>query len=123
MARTRNCQLRSQERPQMIVTNILRPLSMIIMLLNISLAYNLQDNLVSVEHQTIRFSIPVKAYTLYGTGICINQGCSVVATTYHIQLAAGMGNLAIAGGRTKKVLSLANASDGNKTDVSVGKRI
>ncbi|MGA3092727.1 MAG: trypsin-like peptidase domain-containing protein [Terriglobales bacterium] len=86
-------------------------------------ASQVQDTLVSVEHQTVRFSVPLRFETIYGSGICINQKCSVIATAYHIQLAAGKGNLAVTGGHTRKVLSLANDSDSNKTDVRAGRRM
>ena len=51
------------------------------------------------------------------SGICIDQSCSIIATAYHVQILAGRANLGIARAQTKKVLSLANASDNNKTDV------
>ncbi len=100
----------------------LRLLTLVILLNSACVAANVQDSLVGVEHETIRFSVPVKVETLYGSGICIDQKCSVIATACHIQMAAGRGNLAVAGGHTSKVLSLANKSDSNKTDVSVRER-
>lgn len=99
-----------------------RLLLIVLLLCSTCVASNVQDSLIGVEHQTVRFSVPLKVETLYGSGICINQECSVIATACHIQMAAGRGNLAVAGGHTRKVLSLANESDSNKTDVSVGRK-
>jgi hypothetical protein len=99
-----------------------RLLSMVLLLSSMCVASNVQDSLVGVEHQTVRFSVPLQVEQVYGSGICINQKCSVIATACHIQMAAGRGNVAVAGGHTRKVLSLANESDSNKTDVSVGQR-
>lgn len=59
---------------------------------------------------------------MQGSGICIDHACSVVATANHIQMLLGRANLEIAGCSTRKVLSLANESDTNKTEVPVGKR-
>ncbi len=48
--------------------------------------------------------------------------CSVVATAYHIQMMVGRANLRVGNHHTEKVLSLANESDRDKSDVTVGKR-
>jgi hypothetical protein len=56
---------------------------------------------------------------VYGSSICINQNCSVLATAYHVQLLAGRRNLQVAGAHTDKVLSLANEGDTNKSDIPI----
>jgi hypothetical protein len=59
--------------------------------------------------------------TTHGSGICINRACSVIATAYHVQLIAGRANVdVIDGGKTAKVLSLANESDTNKAEIPAG---
>jgi hypothetical protein len=81
-----------------------RLLPMALLLSSACVASEVQDSLVEVTHQTIQFSVPLRAETVYGNGICINRDCSVVATAYHIQMAAGRGNLAVIGGHTKETL-------------------
>jgi len=68
------------------------------------------DHLVGVQHTSIVWKEPFVIRTVRGSGICIDQGCSIVATVYHAQLAAGRGKLHVAGGRSTQVLSLANAN-------------
>jgi S1-C subfamily serine protease len=99
-----------------------RLLSVALLLTSVCVGSNIQDSLVGVTHQTIQFSVPLRAETVYGSGICINRACSVIATANHVQMAAGRGDLAVIGGHTSKVSSLANESDSNKTEVSVGNR-
>lgn len=82
----------------------------------------MRNHVVGVERRTIHFSIPLRFQEVQGNGICINQNCSVVVTAYHIQMALGRANLGVVGGHTVKVLSLANESDTNKSDVPAGKR-
>jgi hypothetical protein len=81
-----------------------------------------RDHLVGVQRSTVHFSFPPRVQEVQGSGICINQSCSVVATAYHVQVLAGGANLRIASDHTEKVLSLANESDTNKSDVPAGKR-
>src|ERR1019366_6841572 len=81
-----------------------------------------RDHLVGVHRSTVHFSFPMlKGVDVQGSGICINQSCSVVATAYHVQMLAGRANLRVASDHTEKILSLANESDTNKSDVPVAK--
>lgn len=82
----------------------------------------MRDHLVAVQHRTVHLSVPLRFEELQGSGICINQSCSVIATTYHLQRLSGRANLGVAGGSSTKVLSLAQESDTNKTDVLAGRR-
>ena len=86
------------------------------------LADDTRDHLVGVQRSTVHFSFPPRVQEVQGSGICINQSCSVVATAYHVQVLAGGANLRVASDHTEKVLSLANESDTNKSDVPAGKR-
>ncbi|MGO9865057.1 MAG: serine protease [Terriglobales bacterium] len=63
----------------------------------------------------------LKVVEVYGSGICIDHTCSVVATAYHIQLFAGGARLRVDSEHTKKVLDVASNNDTNKSDVPVGK--
>jgi len=81
-----------------------------------------RDHLVGVQRSTVHFSLPPRVQQVQGSGICINQSCSIVATAYHVQMLAGRANLRVASDHTEKVLSLANESDANKSDVPAGKR-
>ena len=85
-------------------------------------AADLKDHLVGVQHATAKLSLPPQIQQVQGSGICINQNCSVVATPYHIQMMVGRANLRVGNHHTEKVLSLANESDADKSDVTVGKR-
>ena len=85
-------------------------------------AADLKDHLVAVQHATAKLSLPPQIQQVQGSGICINQSCSVVATAYHIQMMVGRANLGVGNHRTEKVLSLANESDSDKSGVTVGKR-
>src|SRR3984893_3979060 len=102
------------------MTDLVRALSAALLLTSLCFATNLRDHLVGVHRSSVHLSFPmVKVQDVYGSGICINQGCSVVATAYHVQLLAGRRNLRVAGGHTEHVLSLANESDTNKSDIPV----
>ena len=81
-----------------------------------------RDHLVGVQRSTVHFSLPPRVQQVQGSGICINQSCSIVATAYHVQMLAGRANLRVASDHTEKVLSLANESDANKSYVPAGKR-
>ena len=85
-------------------------------------AADLKDHLVAVQHATAKFSLPPQIQQVQGSGICINQSCSVVATAYHIQMMVGRANLRVGNHHTEKVLSLANESDTDKSGVTVGER-
>ena len=99
-----------------------RVLSTVFFLSSLCAAANVQDHVVGVERRTVHLSIPLRFQEVEGNGICIDERCSVVATAYHIQMALGRANLGVVGRRTTKVLSLANDSDSNKTDVPAGKK-
>src|ERR1035441_5918624 len=86
------------------------------------LADDTRDHLVGVQRSTVHFSFPPRVQEVQGSGICIDQSCSVVATAYHVQVLAGGANLRVPSDHTEKVLSLANESDTNKSDVPAGKR-
>ncbi len=99
-----------------------RLLSTALLLTSVYSAADVKDHLVGIEHRTVHLSVPLRFEEVQGSGICINQTCSVVATAYHIQLSVGRPNLRVAGGSTTKVLSLANEDDTNKTGVRAGKK-
>lgn len=101
------------------MTSLLKTLSAVILLSSLCLAIEIKDHLVSVQHSTIRLSLPPRIQQIQGSGICINESCSVIATAYHIQMCAGMVELGVDGAHTEKVLSLANEHDANKADVQV----
>ena len=84
------------------------------------LAANDQNHLVSVHHSAVRYSVPIKKHTIYGTGICINSDCSVISAPYHVQAMAMGANLSVTGTRTTKVLSFAKESDTNRSSVRIG---
>jgi len=86
----------------------------------LSSATNLKDHLVGVQHTTVHLSLPPRVQQVQGSGICIDPNCSVVATAYHIQMIVGRANLRVGKDHTVKVLSLANESDTDKSDVLVG---
>ena len=79
-----------------------------------------RDHLVGVHGSTITFYVPLIVRRVDGSGICINQSCSVVATAYHLQMMLGRANLSVASAQTTKVLSLASESDANESDIPVG---
>jgi hypothetical protein len=83
---------------------------------------DVKEHLVPVHASSVNFSFPnrLKVSTVYGSGICLQQDCSVVATCYHIQGVAGATLLNVSGGRTAKVMSLARDSDSNKSDIPMG---
>ena len=81
------------------------------------------NNVVTVQQTRIRFSLPPKLVFIQGSGVCIDQRCSVVATTYHAQLMTGRGMLGVKGAHTVKVLSLANQNDTDKATIRVGDRL
>jgi hypothetical protein len=79
---------------------------------------NLRDHVVSVQHIAVRLSpadlsLPHIQY-LYGSGICINPECSVIATAYHVQMFVGRAAVSVTGARTDKVLSSAQSTDSGK---------
>ena len=81
------------------------------------------EHLVAIHASTVAFSFPkgLNGKDVHGSGICIQQDCSVVVTPYLIQRLAGATRLKVAGGRTDKVLSLALDSDPNKGDITIGR--
>jgi len=83
-------------------------------------AADVSDHLVEVHHSTVRLFPPI-VQSIHGNGICIDQNCSVVATAYHIQMLAGRTKLTVATGRTEKILSFANETDLNQSDVPMAK--
>ena len=84
-----------------------------------------KSHLVTVRRYALRMSFfLVKIDKTYASGICIDKTCSVVVTPYHSQIGVGRATLGVVGGRTtRKVLSLANESDANTTDVPTTKGI
>jgi hypothetical protein len=82
-------------------------------------AADVSDHIVGVRRSVIQFGFPPRGKTVEGSGTCIDPHCSVVATAYHVQKMVGRANLGTVGGRTVKVLSLANQSDATKVDVAV----
>jgi hypothetical protein len=102
--------------------SLFRAFSTALLLTSVCAANPAKDHLVGVQRSTIHFSFPPTVRQVQGSGICINQSCSVVATAYHVQMLVGRANLRVSGRHTEKVLSLANESDTNKTGVPAGKR-
>jgi hypothetical protein len=99
-----------------------RASSTVLLLASACFAANAKDHLVQVQRLTFHFSLTPLVLVL-GSGICVDRPCSVVVTPYHTQKLVGRANLGIIGGRTKKVLSLANESDTNKTEIQLAKKI
>src|SRR5450631_743451 len=105
------------------LTGLFRALLTALLLTILCSATDAGDHLVAVQRSTVHFALPPTVQQVQGSGICINTGCSVIATAYHVQRLVGRANLGVANSRTDKVLSLANNSDTNKSDVSVGNRV
>jgi len=84
---------------------------------------NVSDHLVGVQRTTVRSIFPPTIQQTWGNGICVNDGCSIIATAYHNQALVGRANLGVAGGHTKKVVSLANSGDGRKVPWLVGHKM
>jgi hypothetical protein len=105
------------------LSGLFRALSTALLLTGLCFAADAGNHFVAVQRSTVRLALPPTLQQVQGSGICINTSCSVVATAYHVQRLVGKANLGVAGGRTYKVLSLANESDTNKSDVSVGNRM
>ena len=102
------------------MTSLFRTLSISLLLTSLCPAADVRSHLVGVHHSAVHFSFPaIKGRDIRGSGICINERCSVVATAYHIQMLAGRTHLTVTSGHTDKVLSLANEHATNKSDVSV----
>jgi hypothetical protein len=93
----------------------------ITLLTSVCLATTAKDNLVSVQRSIIHWSVVPRIQQVWGSGICIDQPCSVVATAYHTQMLVGRANLEVAGSSTKEVLSPENQGDTNKADIRIGK--
>jgi Trypsin-like peptidase domain len=93
--------------------NLLRVLSTALLLSSLCPASNVKDHVVGVHRTTIHVSFPITTRSVYGSGICINRDCSIIATAYHVQLLAGRRHLQVAGGHTDKVLSLGRDGDTN----------
>ncbi len=98
---------------------LVRAISITLLLSHISIADGVKDHIVGVQRWTVRLSLPLRIRQVHGSGVCISQSCSVVATAYHTQMLVGRANLQVAGAHTEKVLSLTNESDANRTDVPV----
>jgi hypothetical protein len=62
----------------------------------------------------------IEGRKVHGSGICVDQSCSVVATAAHVQMLAGRANLAVDNARTRKILSAAAPEDANQSKVQVG---
>ena len=99
------------------MTRLSKALSTVLVLSSVAFAGHVSDHLVGVQRSTLHLSLPPRVQQVRGNGICISQGCSVVATAYHIQLLAGTAKLGLAGGHTAKVLSAVSDNDPNKTDI------
>src|ERR1035441_369225 len=93
-----------------------------VLLTSVCSSANVRDHLVGVQRSTIHFALPPTVQKIQANGICIDLTCSVIATAYHVQMLVGRANLGVDGAHTEKVLSLANESDTNKTDVLSGNR-
>jgi hypothetical protein len=103
------------------VTSLMKVLATSLLLTSLCVASNVQDHFVGVQRTTVHCFFPLTMQRIQGSGICINPGCSVIATAYHVQMMTGKAKLGVIGGHTTKVLSLANERDTNKTDVPAGK--
>jgi Trypsin-like peptidase domain len=102
------------------VISLFRALSTVLLLISMCSAATVKENLVPVHGSIVSFYAPLIVRHVDGSGICINQNCSVVVTAYHLQIMAGRTNLSVASERTRKVLSLAGESDTNKSHIPVG---
>ena len=95
---------------------------MALLLTSLCPAADVRSHLVDVHHSTIHFAFSaIQGRDVRGSGICIDQRCSVVATAYHVQMLAGRPNLRVGSGHTDKVLSLASQHDTNKSGILVEK--
>lgn len=105
------------------MNSLSKALPILLMLHGACSGTNVADHLVSLEHSSVIFSPPLRTHQSYGSGICINIGCSVIATAYHTPTLAEKGNLGVVNIRTTKVLSLAHSNDTNKAQIpaSTGK--
>jgi hypothetical protein len=105
------------------LTVLFRALLTALLLTSMFLATGPRDHLVAVQRSAVHFAFPPTVQRVQGSDICIDTSCFVIATAYHVQRLVGRANLGVAGGRTEKVLSVANDSDTNKPDVFVGHHI
>ena len=87
-------------------------------------AEEVKNYLVTVRRYALKMSVLPKIDISYASGICVDARCSVIATVYHAQLGIGRAALGVVGGhRPMKIMSLANESDTNKTDVQTVKGV
>lgn len=93
----------------------------ILVLSNLSPGRSVRDYCVRVESSTLHW-FPPSIRSEVGTGICLDEHCSILLTPYHMQLAAGSAGLEVIGGQIGKVLSAATATDGNKGEVRLGNK-
>src|SRR5919206_3015336 len=94
----------------------------ILVLASLSPCASVRDYCVRVESSTVNW-FPPGIRSQVGTGICIGEGCSIVLTPYHMQLAAGRAGLEVVGGRIGKVLSAPTPIGGDTSDVRVGNKL
>jgi hypothetical protein len=97
-------------------------LLIILALSTVSPCQNVRDYCVRVQSSTLQW-FPPSIRSAAGTGICIGENCSIVLTTFHMQLAAGRAGLEVSGGKIGKVVSAATSIDGDKTDARLGNKI
>jgi hypothetical protein len=102
------------------VKTVVTALLLAMTLVSVSYCADVKSHLVGVQHSSVTLSFPVKVRQISGSGICIDQKCSIIATAYHIQKFAGGAALQAASEHTDKVLSLARNSDPDKSDLPMG---
>ena len=81
------------------------------------------DHVVPVAHSNLHLSLLPQVREVHGSGVCIDENCSVVATAYHLQLLAGKGTLSVGVEHTAKVLTLTEENDANISDIRAGKAL
>ncbi|MBZ5667164.1 MAG: serine protease [Acidobacteriia bacterium] len=112
--------------------NLFRILSTALLINSLCSAANVSDHLVGVHSSSISLSFPkinnrtvpypiVKGKSAKGSGICINENCSIVATAHNIQMLTGRATLRVTSGHTEKVLSAASDNDPNKAEIPITK--
>ena len=102
------------------MTAFLRLLVSLFLLVATCSAAELKDHVIRVQRSGFNLSFPPTFQKSWGTGICIDQACSVIVTAYHVELLGSRPQLRIPGRGVRRVLSLASENDLNKGKIQVG---
>jgi hypothetical protein len=97
---------------------LIRAILVTALLVNVASAA-VEDHVVGVWHAGMNW-LPPGVKVQYGSGICVDRTCSIVATSYHAQLRAHSPNLRVMGGRVRKTVPYPTNTDSNQADVRVG---